>query len=380
MSLFNALPFPAISTELPEAVERALQQLNGPLRDSNNTQYTLAKPLERARYPACPSCGITFNLFRRKNNCVNCGQVVCADCIDKKWYLPKYGLKSPVSCCTMCDRNLRMSIKGRQELESCSIRELRAYLQLYGLYNVTAMIEKGDLVAAIYNNSPMPQANEDRYRALLPQPSSGGSQASQQRQQQHNRSRSTDADGAAGSWDRMFTSIGDDIGRGIGSLRDGLAEAFESMPSSSAHGRYQHVPQYQDMPQPPPPPPPPRQNNGQGGFNGYSGGTPQYASNTYSHSSSRSQQRPRQQFQQSSPRPQSAQSAPRTTAASTSQSGSRSRTPAAGQAAPDVPELKELVRSGASAGSLGIKALKGLLAKNHVDYSNIVEKQELVQR
>ncbi|KAJ1939023.1 hypothetical protein GGF37_004570, partial [Kickxella alabastrina] len=90
--------------------------------------------------------------------------------------------------------------------------------------------------------------------------------------------------------------------------------------------------------------------------------------------------RPQQQFQQSSPRPQSAQSVPRATATSTSQSGSRSRTPAAGQAAPDVPDLKELVQSGASAGSLGIKALKGLLAKNHVDYSNIVEKQELVQR
>ncbi|KAJ2463009.1 hypothetical protein GGI03_004118 [Coemansia sp. RSA 2337] len=66
MVSFNALPFPASSSELPPAIERALRELNGPLRDRHNTVYELAKPLERSQYPACPSCGSTFNLFRRK--------------------------------------------------------------------------------------------------------------------------------------------------------------------------------------------------------------------------------------------------------------------------------------------------------------------------
>ncbi|KAJ2098175.1 hypothetical protein IW146_010029, partial [Coemansia sp. RSA 922] len=46
----------------------------------------------------------------------------------------------------------------------------------------------------------------------------------------------------------------------------------------------------------------------------------------------------------------------------------------------DVPNLKDLVLTNADVGGLSIKTLKGLLAKYHVDYSNIVEKQELVQR
>ncbi|KAJ2906236.1 hypothetical protein GGI21_004069, partial [Coemansia aciculifera] len=40
----------------------------------------------------------------------------------------------------------------------------------------------------------------------------------------------------------------------------------------------------------------------------------------------------------------------------------------------------ELVRNNTVIGGLSIKTLKALLAKYHVDYSNIVEKQELVQR
>ncbi|KAJ2898054.1 hypothetical protein IWW38_001520 [Coemansia aciculifera] len=343
MAPFNALPFPASSAALPPAIEHALRELNGPLRDRHNALYELAKPLERSQYPACPSCGSTFNLFRRKNNCVNCGQVVCSDCLDSKWYLPKYGLRTPVACCTMCDRNLHTSIKSKQELESCSVRELRAYLQLYGLYKPNTMIEKGDLVAAIYNNSPVPQSNEKVYRDSLPRPSGSASSSRQQQQQQHTRSRSNASDRAT-NWDRMFSDIGSEIGRGMENLGQHLGEIFEpSMPSS----------------------------------NGVQ--VPGHDSRTYSHAYSRAQrpQPSRSQPQFQPPRPQSAQNL-----------GSRQTTTS--QPAPppvpvaakstDVPNLKELVRNNTVIGGLSIKTLKALLAKYHVDYSNIVEKQELVQR
>ncbi|KAJ1722370.1 hypothetical protein LPJ53_003201 [Coemansia erecta] len=66
MSHFNALPFPATNAELPEMVAQALERLSGPQKDKNNATYALAQPLEKGRYSACPSCGISFNLFRRK--------------------------------------------------------------------------------------------------------------------------------------------------------------------------------------------------------------------------------------------------------------------------------------------------------------------------
>ncbi|KAJ1817553.1 hypothetical protein LPJ56_004040, partial [Coemansia sp. RSA 2599] len=46
----------------------------------------------------------------------------------------------------------------------------------------------------------------------------------------------------------------------------------------------------------------------------------------------------------------------------------------------DALDLRQLARSGENVALLSIKALKALLVKNHVDTSNIVEKQDLVQR
>ncbi|KAJ2068435.1 hypothetical protein GGI08_000873 [Coemansia sp. S2] len=360
MVSFNALPFPASSSELPPAIERALRELNGPLRDRHNTVYELAKPLERSQYPACPSCGSTFNLFRRKLKlltvvfALSVGQVVCSDCLDSKWYLPKYGLRTAVACCTMCDRNLHTSIKSKQELESCPIRELRAYLQLYGLYRPSAMIEKSDLVAAIYNNSPVPQANEKVYRDSLPRPSGSVSSSRHQQQQQHTRSRSNASDRNT-NWDRMFSDIGSEIGRGMENLGQHLGEIFEQRPSSmpSEQHRYGSAATSNDH-------------------------APHHDSRTYSHAYSRAQraQPSRSQPQFQPQRPRSAQNVG-------SQQTTNRPAPApvpASAANGDVPNLKDLVLTNADVGGLSIKTLKGLLAKYHVDYSNIVEKRELVQR
>ncbi|KAI8326092.1 hypothetical protein GQ54DRAFT_253730 [Martensiomyces pterosporus] len=382
MSHSNALPFPATSSALAPQVERTLQLLNGPMRDANNSLYELAAPLERSVYSACPACGLSFNLLRRKHNCVNCGQVVCSDCLPSKWYLPKYGLKSPVPCCSTCDRNLRLSIRSKEELERSTVRELRAYLQLYGLYNPSRMIEKGDLVGAVFNNSPVSQINELKYRSSLPRPSGNGRQQQQQQQQQQHERRHSSGSNSGSSWDRMFTSIGNDIGRGMESLGQQLGDMFDSDSSSSQRRTRQ---------------------------NGMYEQVPAYDSHTYSHPNPRTrpQAHTQTQTQSQQQRPHSAQSATQSSArrapppprapqstgssASTQQPQPSHSPPTPGRAhaaratagtasAVEVPRLTDLVHNKTDVNSLSAKVLKALLNKYHVDYSNIVEKSELVQR
>ncbi|KAJ2626858.1 hypothetical protein GGF44_004895, partial [Coemansia sp. RSA 1694] len=112
-----------------------------------------------------------------------------------------------------------------------------------------------------------------------------------------------------------------------------------------------------------------------------SGQTPRHDSRTYSHAYSRAQrpQPSRSQPQFQPPRPQSAQSFGGQQATTTTNQSAPAPAPAAATSA-KVPNLKDLVHNNTNIGGLSIKTLKALLAKYHVDYSNIVEKQELVQR
>ncbi|KAJ2657080.1 hypothetical protein IW148_005340 [Coemansia sp. RSA 1199] len=380
--MFTALPFPATDAALPEIVARAIQELNGPLCDTANSQYGLATPQDRSRYSACPTCGITFGLFRRKHNCVNCGQVVCSDCLNNKWYLPKYGIKTPVSCCTMCNRNLQLSIKSKPELERCTIRELRAYLTVYGLYDPNKMIEKSDLVAAVYNNSPMPNANECHYRLSLPRPSDSAKSSQRRQEEQSGNSRRDGSSGSGfGNWDRMFASIGNDIGHGLESLGQNIERGASAMSDALGSEQPSHH-----------------------GY-GYPGTPSANGPQTYSHSYTRSQQYPHINPSFFAHPPQPPQP-PRSTQSSSNLNGAwrqgastntgpgvrasdpatstHNSTPSAycasAPAKSAIPELKDLVRDNTDVGTLSVKILKQLLAINHVDYSNIVEKQELVQR
>ncbi|KAJ1833172.1 hypothetical protein LPJ63_002951, partial [Coemansia sp. RSA 2711] len=352
---------------IPEVVARAIQELDGPLRDRNNELYELAVPRERSRYSACPTCGITFSLFRRKSNCTNCGQVVCGDCLSK-WFLPKYGLKTPAACCTMCSRNLHLSIKGKVELGRCSVRELRAYLTMYGLYDPNKMIEKSDLVAAVYNNSPMPNANECHYRNSLPRPSEA---AKSSRRQQCEHRRPSEGSSSTGSWDRMFASIGNDIGRGLENLGQHIERGANAV------------------------------NEALDPASPYYGATPAYESHTYS---DRSQQHtrmradlfpqqthrshtpppPRPRSEQSNARPQDARRSDANVSINAAYVAGRPANSAdtgrGAAGAAKALELKDLVHGNTDVATLSVKALKLLLLTNHVDCSNILEKQELVQR
>ncbi|KAJ2608637.1 hypothetical protein H4S08_004376 [Coemansia sp. RSA 1365] len=391
--VFIPRPFPAIGEALPDEYARALDEINGPFLDSSGTRYKVATPLERSGYSACLSCGVTFGFFRRKNNCVNCGQVVCSDCLESKWYLPKYGLKGPVGCCRMCNRNLHMSLKGRTELGRCSVRELRAYLTAYGLYNPSTMIEKGDLVAAIYNSSPVPQINERHYRNSLPKPSPSAKSTQSQQPHHHQQGASSglgDGSSNTGRWDRMFSDIGNEIGRGVENLGQQLGSGIER----GANILNDRIGSMQDL----------RSSSSHASSSStrpfvYAQNDPvrpsEYDSHTYSRSYSRAQQNPppwsHTQERQTPRRPRSAQGHSsqndtqnqrmHTNVASTS----RTSDPVHNAAAQDtnstkVPDLKALVRDETDLNTLSVKALKMMLAKHHVDYTNIVEKQELVQR
>ncbi|KAJ2480194.1 hypothetical protein IWW56_002616 [Coemansia sp. RSA 2131] len=401
--MFTALPFPATDAALPETVARAIQELNGPLCDTANVQYSLATLQDRSRYPACPTCGITFGLFRRKHNCVNCGQVVCSDCLNNKWYLPKYGIKTPVSCCTMCNRNLQLSIKSKPELERCTIRELRAYLTVYGLYDPNKMIEKSDLVAAVYNNSPMPNANECHYRLSLPRPSDSAKSSQRRQEEQSGNSRRDDGSSGSGfgNWDRMFASIGNDIGHGLESLGQNIERGasavsdalgseqpshhgygYPGTPSANGPQTYSHSytrsQQYPHVnpsffahpPQPPQPPQPPRSTQSSSNLNG----AWRQGASTNTGPGVRA----------SDPATSGRSSTPNANRASDPATSTHNSTPSAfcasAPAKSAIPELKDLVRDNTDVGTLSVKILKQLLAINHVDYSNIVEKQELVQR
>ncbi|KAJ2758118.1 hypothetical protein H4S06_002850 [Coemansia sp. BCRC 34490] len=310
----------------------------------------------------------------------------------------------------MCDRNLQISIKSKEDLGKIPIRELRAYLQLYGLYNPSTMLEKSDLVAAVYNNSPMPQIHEDKYRQSLPQPSEASytsqAQNSQSTHSPRNRagldaqnSSSTGSvnGGSDGSWDRIFTNIGEEMGRAFESIGQQVGSGIER----GASVLDEHASSILD---------PGRQTHRtQPGTNVFTSSnresnTQNYDRSTYSVPSSNSRRQAQPRTQRSfytEPRPQATQgqsSDPnrstagatttsarqgRATASATTSAGARGDA-ARGSSSPapqnSIPDVRLLVKDGTDPNTLGVKMLKGILKKNHVDFSNIVEKKELVER
>ncbi|KAJ2717164.1 hypothetical protein H4R19_000108 [Coemansia spiralis] len=366
--LFYAMPFPATDAPPPEAVAQALRSLGGPLCDKHNTRYAPAPPLDRSRYSACPTCGTSFGLFRRKNNCGNCGLVVCSDCLGSRWYLPKYGLAAPVACCPMCNRNLAISLMGKDELQKRAVRELRGYLTVYGLYS-PSMIEKSDLVAAVFANSPMPQANEQHYRDCLPRPSSSSARSSSRHPRpQDVASNSSNVPSGSDLWGTMLAqistgidhgleSIAQHLGGNIGQHLDDRLASGNGVPGRTPGAGSSSIPQ-------------PHNSTPDTRW-----GTPERERQTYSHAQTRPHPRPRPQVPQSQqpPRPHSTQGDRPQSAAPAGGTG-----PA--PAAADCPDIKTLTRDGTDPSTLSIKTLKAVLAANHVDYSNLIEKQELVKR
>ncbi|KAJ2558646.1 hypothetical protein EV175_000688, partial [Coemansia sp. RSA 1933] len=278
-----------------------------------------------------------------------------------------------------------MSIKSKEDLGKIPVRELRAYLQLYGLYKPSDMLEKSDLVAAIYNNSPMAQRYEEQYRRSLPQPSESshpGHAENSQNQggsssiRNHHRRNDSDGRDSNGSWDRMFSNIGNEMGRAFENIGQQVGNSFER----GANILDEHVSSVLD----PTMQPNDAQRNSHGSVPA-GGRASNYHSQTYSSPSATSQR-------QSHPRAQRSfynepQPFPRETPAQyANRSGSRETaratpaTAASSAAQNTVPDIRSMVKDATDVSKLGIKMLKRILEKHHVDYSNIVEKKELVER
>jgi hypothetical protein len=50
---------------------------------------------------SCMGCKAAFTKIRRKHHCRSCGNVYCAECLDKRMIMPRMSEK-PVKCCAAC--------------------------------------------------------------------------------------------------------------------------------------------------------------------------------------------------------------------------------------------------------------------------------------
>ncbi|KAJ1656870.1 hypothetical protein IWQ61_003635 [Dispira simplex] len=132
--------------------------------------HTIPQLRDAELFMACFRCGRTFNLFRRKHHCRNCGNVLCADCTRNEWVIPKFAYYEPVRVCDLCDRLLEISTMDKDQLRILSIRALRSYIDAYRL-PCTGMLEKSDLVNLVFNSQPLPDVHERAFRNGLPTPS-----------------------------------------------------------------------------------------------------------------------------------------------------------------------------------------------------------------
>ncbi|KAJ1968688.1 hypothetical protein IWQ62_001091 [Dispira parvispora] len=268
-------------------------------------------------FMACFRCGRRFNLFRRKHHCRNCGNVLCADCTHNEWVIPKFAYYEPVRVCDLCDRLLEISTMDKEQLQVLSIRALRSYIDAYRL-PCTGMLEKSDLVSLIFDSQPLPDVHERAFRNGLPTPSPRPTEA-------------TDADNSWLPRHTVFPGVMD-----IEELMEQLygleAEPLprqspfvrRTRPSSSSSS---HRPRSQARPSAPA---------------GY---------NTTPHPTSSSHHMP------SNTTPTTQTSSPPTVAA---------------------PSLATIIANKIDIATLSIATLKAILAEHCVDYSQVIEKSELM--
>ncbi|PVV04777.1 hypothetical protein BB560_000721 [Smittium megazygosporum] len=153
------------TASIPQSKLDFINSIVEPCLDLEKQKYVPPELLSTSLATACPLCGDSYNLLRRKTNCNNCGQVFCKNCCSTLWYLPKFGYNSSVKVCKICDGYLSISTKSREELSKISSRLLRSYLLAYGLYSPSLHLEKEDLINTILAYPVIPNRCEINYRA-----------------------------------------------------------------------------------------------------------------------------------------------------------------------------------------------------------------------
>ncbi|PVZ99259.1 hypothetical protein BB558_004721 [Smittium angustum] len=164
-------PIKANGSVIPKSKELFLKLVKRPALDSNGMRYSVPVLQNKSTITGCTICGSSFSIFSKKINCMNCGQVVCKKCSSNKWYIPKFGYNEPVPTCDRCNKYISVFTMSKEELAQFSSKELRFFLQMYGLYKRSEHIEKNDLIQAIVDNAIIPNYGEVFYRlSSIPKP------------------------------------------------------------------------------------------------------------------------------------------------------------------------------------------------------------------
>ncbi|KAI8581025.1 hypothetical protein K450DRAFT_234273 [Umbelopsis ramanniana AG] len=309
----------------------------------------------------CDECGKAFTFLRQKYHCKNCGCVVCGNCSENRYEIPKFGFNNPVRCCNTCHEMIKMQRMGTQALLNLPMKKLKFYLTAYQLPSRGAL-EKQDLVRIIMSSHPVSNASETHYRkmkALAPKPSR----------------QDTSSQSENGS---SFTGF-------VNGLMDGIGDIFrdDEEPSRRQDESRRRQPQQQQQYAPPlfhpsqaPRPPRPPQhhytppNNMSQPNNSYT--PPQYrpppAQNGH-RPPTQTAPPPRQQ-----PRPQQTQQ--RSTENVTPPRPPQSTSPVEFE----PPSLDTIIQAKIDPSTLSVRTLKGILRANFVEHSKVLEKSELVTR
>ncbi|KAF9134921.1 RING finger protein 34 [Mortierella sp. 14UC] len=115
--------------------------------------------------PSCDRCGRGFKAKRK--NCHNCGVQVCEECSSYKTRLPQFGYHKPVRCCSYCSHFLYVYKMDDAALAKLNIKTLKRYLASYNI-STHGMLEKQELIKAIQENRPLPDASEVYFRKNTP--------------------------------------------------------------------------------------------------------------------------------------------------------------------------------------------------------------------
>eukprot|EP01098_Paradermamoeba_levis_P015659 TRINITY_DN8071_c0_g2_i1.p1 TRINITY_DN8071_c0_g2~~TRINITY_DN8071_c0_g2_i1.p1 ORF type:complete len:1022 (+),score=240.84 TRINITY_DN8071_c0_g2_i1:1250-4315(+) len=84
-------------------------------QQETSTMWESEKQVEK-----CRLCDSSFNVFKWKYNCFNCGKIFCKDCSKKKIFLPRFGEECQV--CNSCFDHI-FGQKWEEESPSCSLCE-----------------------------------------------------------------------------------------------------------------------------------------------------------------------------------------------------------------------------------------------------------------
>ncbi|KAI8905315.1 hypothetical protein DFJ77DRAFT_479632 [Powellomyces hirtus] len=396
----------------------------------------------KGEYSEC-YCGAKFGFWKKKSHCRYCGNVRCPTCIDDvKIPLPQFGYFDPVSVCNFCTPYLKMSAMSAKSLLPLPTKELQGYIKAYGL-DAEGLLEKSELVNLIAQ-TPLSAESEKAFREGVPclpptNPREGDNMASdarrersesakrerenrqrveaegertqrtrqmnaerlaaQQRQNAYSGPRPTHQAGPS-SWTEYPGNVrpsGGFFGNGPPPDLNAFFGGAQRPPPVPHFGGFPQGTGYHSAPSSSPSPPTfsnpmaPRPDGQTAWWDGIlpswgvhgpasPGPRSQPASSSQSPASGYPPRPSEPNTYAPRPRPRPAPAPARATATNARTAAPASSVPPASSSSLNVPTLASLLSSSTDPSTLPARTLKHILSENKVDYSNVLEKSELVSR